>query len=330
MVAASGCGDGTVALPEAEVLGAALDQTASSSGIEVKTWTAQTLSSSALGVDTSTAINPDRPTVVAEVGSDLSHVRVDLGSLYEPLVGTDLEVGMELWTTPSRLVVDTRSFETLLDASPDAQLGPMDPALAYVDIAAAGVNGPQVVAAIAGAPLPDLAELAASLPVALADVAQVGDDPVSFRGTSTFAAFQEALGGDIEMTARSVAAGVALNLGVDVDDLTKVYVDFYRTVPVEVVVELDDDGFVHVISTKADLSGVWTHIFDEANASVLGIPASDAREARAQFADTIWVMETRMEFEPNDDLIVPAAPQADLDRTTEWLDFLVQSGLIGN
>lgn len=330
VVAVAGCGGGAGRVSDADAVGAALGKTAGSSGIELRTWTAQTLSSAALGVDTSTVIDPDRPVVVARIGPDVRHVRADFGPLYEPLIGATLDFGMELWATPERVVVDTTSFQALLDVNPAADLGPMDPAVAFVDIAAAGVDGPQVLAAIAGSPLPELSELAATLPGALTDVVQVGDDPVSFRGESTLAAFQEAMGGDIEVAARSVAAGVALNVGVDVDDLTKIYVDFYRVVPIEVFVELDADGFVHAISTSNDLSGVWTHMFNETNARVLGMSASDARLARAEFEDTVWVMETRMEFEPDDDLVVPPAPPTDLDRTTEWLDFLIESGLLVN
>jgi hypothetical protein len=89
---------------------------------------------------------------------------------------------IELWVDADRIVIDSRAFQALLDQSPGAELGPLAPGLAFVDLEQVGAERAGFLTAIAGSGAPDLATIAARLPGSLADVEQVSDDPPTFAG----------------------------------------------------------------------------------------------------------------------------------------------------
>lgn len=329
---ATACGgsDSTEQVNAGAAVSAAFDQTAEATSYVLTQSNAQTLRAEPLGIDVDTEIDPERPTVVGEFDGTNSHVVLDMGPVFGPLLGGDLDIVMEFWTSADRLVIDTQDFEQIRQVNPGAALGPMEPGVAFVDLSSAGADDEAFVAAVAGSGLPDLEQLARDLPAALEDVEQVSTDPIIYRGTLSQAEMVEAMGGDIEDVARSIAAGLALNMAVDVDDLTAFYVDFYRTVPTDVTIELDTDGRVSTITSSADLSNVYAAMFADDSALDLGLSATELAQGRDAFEGTIWTIETRVTFELAEDLVVEAAPATDDDRTEEWRQFLVQSGLLDN
>ena len=160
----------------------------------------QTLSSSALGVDNETEIDEDHPTVVAEVAGTSSHMRVDLLWLLGPLADGELDsAGFEMSGDPDRLVVDSRGYAGIKELNPDADLGPFEPGVSFVDLDVLRVDSPDLIAALVGQGLPDLTEMAKRLPQVLHDVEQNG---TTYTGTAPYTDLMAAMGQDIEQIAR--------------------------------------------------------------------------------------------------------------------------------
>lgn len=306
-------------------LAAAFAETADITHYRVRQSTAQTLSSSALGIDQSTEIDPDNPDVIGEVTPERSHLSIDLGRALGPMAGDIGSLVLEMWLDEERLVIDSTQYASLLEQNPQAQLGPLEPGISYVDLAAVQADSPELVAAITGNGLAAPSAMAERLPAALDDVRQVDDRTIT--GTASFDVVLEALGGDVEQLAAGAAGGVALNLGVDPKGLARFYADFYRQLPADVTIELDESGSVRAVSSEVDLSGVYDAVFE--NAEQIGIQLTDdeARQAREAFADTEWTMTSRVAFEEVEGLEVEAAPPTEDDRTEVWLEFLRASGL---
>lgn len=290
----------------------------------------QDLSSSALGVDARTEIDLDTPTITTEISPEASHTVIDILALLGPNAAPGLsDVELEIWSSDERVVIDSTAYQAILDINPGAELGPFAPGIGFIDLTALEADGPDVVTAIAGTGPVDLATVAELLPAALDTLERDADDDRIFRGTTTYANFLTATGGDLEQVARGAAGGVALNLAVDAVTLGDIYIEFYEATPVEVEVETVD-GLVSVISTITDLSDVYTFIFSEENARRIGIDPNEAASGRDAFADTSWTLETRLEFEADDDLAIEPAPETDDDRTDQWRAFIETSGLVEN
>jgi hypothetical protein len=328
VVVGGACGGGDADQTPLEVVGGAFDDTAEASSYRVTQLVAQSISSSALGIDTVEELDADEPILVAEITPDDRHIEMDISGLIGPLAGDVGPIALELWVGEDRIVVDSRGFEALLEQSPGAELGPLAPGLAFVDLEQVGAERESFLTAIAGSGAPDLATLATRLPGALADVEQVSDDLPTFTGSTTYADHAAAMGTDIEVVARSAAAGVALNLDVDVDALADFYVDYYAATSIDVTIVLDADGLVRSVETHADLSDLYTQVFEHADDLELGFSDRELHEALDAFADTTWTIDTRVTFEADDDLEVEPAPDATDDRTEEWRDFLVAAGLV--
>lgn len=323
----SGCGTAAPA-PPAEALRAAFAQSGQSDRLLMTASVGQQLMSPALGIDSSTVVDPANPTVVVEVSPGLEHLRYDVGALNQPLVGTDVGAVLEMWLTDDRIVIDTRSFaDALAAADPSVDLGPLDASLSYVDLASVGADAPAVAEALAGSPPPDLTATADRLPGALDQIDQISEHPTRFRGITDYARYVDAVGGDVDATARSATALLALNFGLDPVALANVYVSFFQAATTEVIVELDDLGSVHSVSSRVDLSGLYPFLFAETNAAALGLSPADARAAAQAFEGTIWRIDTITTFEADEQLVVPPPPPTDLDRTAAWRDFMVRSGV---
>ena len=315
----------TTEASESVDLAAAFAEAAEITHYRVRQSTAQSISSSALGIDQTTEIDPENPDVLGEVTPDRSHLSIDLGRALGPMAGDLGSLMLEMWLDDQRLVIDSTQYAKLLEQNPQAQLGPLEPGVAFVDLAAVEADSPDLVAAITGNGVAAPSTLAERLPAALEDVRQVDDRTIT--GTASFSAVVEAFGGEIEQMAASAAGGVALNLGVDPKGLARFYADFYRQLPAEVTIELDEDGAVAAVGSLVDLSGVYDAVFE--NADQIGIQMTDdeRRQAREAFADTEWTLQNRVAFEEAEGLEVEAAPATDDDRTQVWVDFLRSSGL---
>lgn len=312
-----------------EVVAGAFEETGAASGYRTTVSTAQTFIVAPLGINTSSQIDPDNPSMFGEVIGERSHIVVDMTAAMGGLLGGGASidyVGFEMWVSADRVVTDTRGFQSLADLNPGADFGPYAPGIAYVDLVELGAETPELLEALVGNGVPDLSELAERFPRALVDIVADEDRPGVFYGTMTYAAFLEATGADVEDTARSIAAGLALSTGSDVEKMTALYVDFYSRAPIDVTIEIGD-GVVRVIETDADLSALYLEIFDDPSALGLGdIPADQLGEMRDAFADAVLLVQTRTTYEPDDNIVIPAPPAGAEDRTTEYQLFLAGAG----
>lgn len=321
--AVAGCGQQGDDEPKAVDLVGVLAAAGDATSYRVSTFSAQTISSSLLGLDTETEIDEDRPASVAEVTPEASHVVVDLSALLGPATGSDLEVGLEMWITPDRITIDSRDYAKIEEINPDADLGPLAPGIAYLDQRSVSGDDADILAAIVGQGVPDLRDVAARLPSTLEDVAQDGG---VITGTGSYADVVGALGQDVEKMARSVAAGLALNLGVDVDKLTDLYVSYYEDTPADVTVEADADGSLSSLGFTVDLSGIFARIFESPDLFDERPSEEELAEAREQASDTEWEITVLQNYEIDDEIDVEAAPPTDDDRTDAWVRFLEGAG----
>jgi hypothetical protein len=133
------------------------------------------------------------------------------------------------------------------------------------------------------------------------------------------------MGTDPEVVARSAAAGVALNLDVDPDELTAFYLDYYEGTEADVTVEVGDDG-VRSLRYQLDLSGLFPAIVEHSEELGIAIPDDQLTHTREAFAGTVWTLEALIRFETVDDLKVEPAPDTTDDRTQQWLAFLADGG----
>jgi hypothetical protein len=285
----------------------------------------QTISVPALGMDTNAPLDEENPAVVGEVTPDASHLRLDLSAVLGPILGDEApSVGFEIWTGPDRMVLDTREYAVIAKQNPSADLGPFEPGVSFVDLEAVGDERPDLLAAIVGqGGLVDLGELADRLPAALKGVEQRGS---SFTGTASYTDLMEAMGSDAELSARSAVAGMALNVDVDPDVLTGIYVEYFEGTDADIAVDVGTDGTVQALWYDVDLSGLFPAMVDHRDELGLDIPADELEEVREAFAETVWTFEAIIRFEVVDDLQVEAAPATTDDRTEEWLAFFRNGG----
>ncbi len=322
-----GKGDSESTVTTAGELGAALAETAEVATYRVSLSAAQTISLPFGGVDTTQDIDEQAPTMVGEVSDARQHFVMDLGALLGPMVGEELDLKLEMWIDDERFVIDTRDYEQLLDGNPGAQLGPFEPGISFIDLSDLEAEGPEMLAAFGGSSLPDLKELAEKLPAALISVEQTSSDPPTYTGTVTFTDLIEAQGQDIEVLSRSTSAGLALNSSMPVDALTRFYVDFYGSTEVEVTIELDERGLLHVLATRADLSNLYRAMF-ETEGLLPDIPDSERQEALDEIDGAVHILETRTVYEVDGDLEVPLPPATTDDRTELWSDFFANAGFV--
>jgi hypothetical protein len=326
---ASACGKGSTSETSAvEVLAAALTDTAAATSYRLESSTAQNLSSSALGIDSSAEIDPDNPGTVAEVTPEGTHIRLDLSALLGPLAGDLDELAIEIWASSDQVVTDTTSYAVFAQINPSFDLGPYRPGVFSIDLTrVADLAEGRIVEALGGQSV-DLATMGADLPTILRSVQRSESNPNVYRGTATFADLTRAQGGDVEALAAGAAAGVGLSAGLDAGILADLYLEFYEGLETDVVVTLDSDGLLESLSIVADMSGIFDVIFSSREFRQ-SLGASDAEMAAQSdaFADTEWVMETLIRFTSAPNLVLEPAPTVTEDRTDEFLAFMRDSGV---
>jgi hypothetical protein len=317
----TGCSDDDSSAPRTvnvDGLARAFAPAASASSYRITQSNAQTFKVSALGINSTSELDTDKPAIVGEVTPTESHMRVDVSRLLGGATVAD-GVGFEMWTGPKEAILDTRDYAQLQDAEPDLDLGPFAPGIALIDLAALQALDGDFVQAVAGQGVADLEQMARRLPQVVDDVEQDGS---TLTGTAIFADVIGAIGGDVENLARGVAGGIALNLEVDADALTDVYVDYYSQLETDVTIEVEND-VVRSVGYRADLSGVFSYVFERAD--TLGIDVSSGEISA--FEDAVLITEALITFELVSDLDLPPAPKPTEDRTDEWIAFLRNAGL---
>ena len=310
------------------MLSTALADTAEASTYRVTTYSALKLKLPALGIDSAADLDDERPLLVGEVSPEREHFTFDLGVVLEPLIGDTAEfagLGFEMWVDDERMVMDTTSYGHLTDTDPQVDLGPIAPGVFSVDLAAIGAESPELQAALVGSSTPDLSELALRLPAALGDIEQTSTDPQVFLGTAIYADLLEAQGADLEDTARGAASSVALVQSMSVDALTDLYVEFYENLEAEVVVELDERGLLRVLSTRTDMSAIFSKIL-EAESLFTTANEEELKDARKSIENAEMILENRTVYEADIELEVPPPPATSEDRTEEWREFMISAG----
>ena len=322
LLVATGCGGGsaTTELSAEGGLAAAFASVEGASSYVVTTSTGQRLDSELLGVSDVSEIDVDRPTAMGEVTPAGQHLLVDLTPVFEPLFrdfGDFGELGFEMWSDDDRITIDTTGFQSIVDLNPDAELGPFEPGISFIDLDGLAMSDPDLVAALFGTAVPDLETIARSLPDALDSVERISTDPETFRGTGIHADVLDAMGTDAEQTARGAAAGLGISGEVDPEAAARFYIDLYESTPSEVIVEVDPSGRARSVAVTTDLSGFFTAFVDD-EAFLPGISEDERAALRRQVAGDTWTLETLTTFEPVAGLELPPVPSTDDDRTEEW------------
>ncbi|HUF32997.1 MAG TPA: hypothetical protein VMN58_07300 [Acidimicrobiales bacterium] len=296
--------------------GAALSATAEITHYRLTQSTGQTTDVAALGLSGSTEPDPDQPTVIGQVTPERSYVEIDFDAVFASFPGS--EAGkMRIWSDPERVVIDTTDLGAAF-AGVDA--GPMEPGIGYVDLTRVESEASDLVAAITGGGMPDLTELATSLPAALSGVTET--ETGVFTGAISHADFLTTMGQDVETLSRTTAAGLALTLDVDVNALTRVYVDAFTNSAAEMTVVVEG-GVVREIREVFDVTVVFDAMLRDDS---LFDSAAEQSEFETTFADAVWIIETVMTFEPDPALVVEPLPATDDDRTDAWVEFLRGAG----
>ncbi len=265
------------------------------------------------------------PTVAATVGHGREHFLLSIALPPGSQIAGGDAIEFEMWSDSERLVMDTRDYQRLVDAAPGTELGPMEPGLFFVDLAAIGSSHPELLAALVGVSPPSLRDLAENLPASLDTIEQTSEDPPIFVGSTTVASLRRAQGADLADTARSTVAGMSLVSPVNIDEMTELLSEVFSTAAAEVVIELDDQGLLSVLSTREDLSGVFAAVL-EVEGLAAGATDQERREAQEALEGAELIVETRSVYETDSELEVPLPPAATEDRTAEWREFLIDTG----
>ena len=291
----------------------------------VTTSVTQFLTTRGMGADADPQQVGSARTVVATVGRDRQYeVHSTAPEPGSQFAGGD-PIEIEIWRDGERLVMDTRNNQPLVDAIPDIDLGPLEPGLFFVDLAAIGSSHPKLLDVLLGFSSPSLRDLAENLPAALDTIEQVSEDPPTYVGSTTVASLSRAQGADVADGIRVAVAAIALAFPVDIDELTELLSEAFSTARAEVVIELDDQGLLSVLSTREDLSALFSAALEAASLDAI-VTDQERREAQEALEGAEFIAETRSVYETDIEPEIPVPPAATEDRTHEMREFLINSG----
>lgn len=323
-------------LPDGDAaLKSALTALEQATAYRVSASTATTLIVAALNISNRQHLDPERPMTVVSVDADGEiHTALDLGPTLAALAtsGTDPavaealdQVSAELWLSGDRLVIDATGYAPLAAVNPAADLGPFAPGVGVVDLARfEDVGGEELLGVLIGSTPVDPVVLGQRLPDALSNIEQTG--PVSFSAAAMYSDVVTAMGGDLEQSSLGAAVGIAQALGIDPNLLGAFYADFFRRSPAVVEIELAASGALETVLIMADFSGLYDELFTTESGLFSDVSESDLAEARAQFANTEFSIESLMQFEIDPSIEVEL-PTGDLeDRTELALAYLASVG----
>ncbi|MCP4224359.1 MAG: hypothetical protein GY773_13535 [Actinomycetia bacterium] len=317
-----------VEVEETPDVGAALAGLTELQSYRIEIFSGQRLISNALGVNSVAELDLEHPSTVTEVTPDGTHSRVDLTAALGGLIDPSLDpIALEMWVGDEQIIVDTTSYQTLVDLDPSGDLGPFRPGVAFIDLAVAAEIEPEILVGSIGGSSVDLQTLGRQLPSVVNDLVKVESDPIVLVGDAIYTDVLEAMGTDARQMAYGAAGGVALTIDLDPEVLGAFYLDFYRSLVIDVAITLRSDGSVESIYYEADLSDLWGRIFADTTL-ITGVSEAERAEAIVAFADTIWTLESLTRFEPISSLTIPHPPADAEDRTEEYVNFLVNSGVL--
>ena len=131
---AFGCGEGAddADVVTTDAVSAALVGTVEAPVYRVTTSVTQLLTMPDMGTDADLQPAGVMPTVAATVAHDREHFVVTIAAApgFEIAGGDSIE--FEMWSDSERLVMDTRSYQRVVDAAPGTDLGPIQPGIFFV------------------------------------------------------------------------------------------------------------------------------------------------------------------------------------------------------
>lgn len=281
------------------------------------------------GVNIEAQLDTSRPLLTAtQLHTGDLHVYADLGPLMEafaagnPALEAATEtLGIELWAFDGDMVVDTTDYAELAQVDSSFGLGPFRPGVFSLQSSAFNGASP-LMQYMVGAAIPDPAVVARELPLVI-DEPQISPDGRTVVGTATFGAVTDALGSDLEITARSAAAGVAPLANIDLDELTEAYLGVYERAETKVDITLPEgDSDAITVRLVVDLSHVIEDVFAE-DSPIASSMAADEVAAILNAFDVISVeVEQVMTIESVDVDELPESGIPTEDRTAEMVTFL--------
>lgn len=281
------------------------------------------------GVDVDQPLDPDVAASVTEVDAEGdTHVSVDVSALfagYRDEGDHDLDLGLEIWSTPTRAVVDTSDFIDLALRAPGYGWGAYAPGMFEIDLAAAVELGTSELAGLVGAstPLPPV-EIARALRASVESVEPVDGDPNSFRATVPLATLVEVQGDSIDARAVAVASSMAQQVQVEPAELAAALAEFYESRTVDLEVTLDPAGTVRSIGVQSDMSELYATVFGPG--SGLFDTEAEQREAEQATEGAELRLEVLLQFEvdPTIDVELPAGEFE--DRTALFVEMAREAG----
>ncbi|MEZ5165190.1 MAG: hypothetical protein R2695_01395 [Acidimicrobiales bacterium] len=115
------------------------------------------------------------------------------------------------------------------------------------------------------------------------------------------------------------------NVGGDVDEMTDLYVQIWRLLPATITIVVEE-GRLSSIETHAELSS--TFACTRPTTDTFDLSAADMDVLAERTDGWEWTVDQLITYEPMPDLVVEEPPAATEDRTEQWRDFLIESGII--
>ena len=307
-----------------EAVQAAFDEAARHEQYRVEQSSAQQINVAGLGLSINTRIEPEQPQLVANVTPDGAQVVMDISRLFDIEPGDPAVVAF-VWELDGEIIVDSRDSAQVASANPDRDLGPLAPGVSSIDTTVADVAVSDLAEALVGAGTIDLSELAVALPPLLDDLQLEPVAGTVYTATLAYDEFLDVVSGDSARTARAAAEGLALTVPVDPAALAKTYLEAYSDTQTRVAIEIEG-GKVRVLSFRTDLTAMFNQLFITSAFADLGLSMREVRETEELFRGGSWVLNSRIEFIPENDLRIDPALPADEDRTEAWVAFLDSAG----
>jgi hypothetical protein len=315
------CGANTV-LDASQTLREAFEQAGTSDAYRVTGYSGQTIQVDGLGLDVDQPLDTTTPFIVTEVDGDgETRTALHVDQLLPTEVPGFEDLTLELWQDEARIVGDTTAYSAITDLDPTADLGPFRPGVWSVDLDAVGAESDDLVELLAGNSALDPAALGASFLDQISKIEVDENDPTRYTASTTYGNVVRANGQSVDSIARTLAAGIAPQLGADPQRLAALVVDVYENAPAELEVVIVD-GVLQSLEMRSDLAGLWSAMATTPEAFGLELTAEEKAEFTALFAGASQTVTLRSEFTSDDSIDVAMPADGGEDRTAEFITFL--------